>query len=109
MRTKYSAEQDGPSSRVLECDSRSITGAGMGVGLWVIGTGKGEGGLLWDKASAKLFAVPGKCTADRSRLNRAGIKCRRRFRRMNAGSLPVPVLRVCVCQAVGCAWQQHSK
>ena len=25
---------------------------------------KGGGGLLWDKASAKLFAVPGKCTAD---------------------------------------------
>ena len=28
---------------------------------------------MWDKASAKLFAVPGKCTADRSRLNRAGM------------------------------------
>ena len=42
----------------------------MGVGLWVIGT---EKGLLWDKASAKLLAVPGKCTADRSRLNRAGM------------------------------------
>ena len=45
----------------------------MGVGLWVIGTEKGGGGLLWDKASAKLLAVPGKCTADRSRLNRAGM------------------------------------
>ena len=31
----------------------------MGVGLWVIGT---EKGLLWDKASAKPLAVPGKCT-----------------------------------------------
>ena len=91
MQTKYSVEQ---SSWVLECASRSITGAGMGVGLWVIGTEKGRGGLLCDKASAKLFAVPGKCTADRSRLNRAGIKCRQRFRRMNAGSLLVPILSV---------------
>ena len=48
----------GPSSRVLECASRSITGAGMGVGLCVIGTEKGEG--RGDKASAELFAVPGK-------------------------------------------------
>ena len=41
----------------------------MGVGLWVIGTEKGEGGYC----GTKLFAVPGKCTADRSRLNRAGM------------------------------------
>ena len=39
MQTKYSVEQ---SSWVLECASRSITGAGMGVGLWVIGTEKGR-------------------------------------------------------------------
>ena len=84
---------------------------GLLLGCWPVGNWnrKGGGGLLWDKASAKLFAEPGKCTADRSRFNRAGIKCRRHFRRMNAGSLLVPVLRVCVCQAVGCVWQMHSK
>ena len=38
------------SSWVLECASRSITGAGMGVGLWVIGTEKGgEGGYCGTK------------------------------------------------------------
>ena len=50
MRTKYSCglnivlNRMGHRSRALECASRSLTGAGMGVGLWVIGTGKGEGG-----------------------------------------------------------------
>ena len=43
MQTKYSVEQ---SSWVLECTSRSITGAGMGVGLWVLGTEKGRGVIV---------------------------------------------------------------
>ena len=37
------------SSWALECASRSITRAGMGVGLWVIGTEKGEGGYCGTK------------------------------------------------------------
>ena len=101
------------SSWVLECASRSITGAGIGVDLWVIGTEKGGRGVIvgqsigqavscaWQMhsrlnragmsaalqanecgvfacthiecASAKLLAVPGKCTADKSRLNWAVI------------------------------------